>query len=100
MPQLNNKFRIVRASGMTAGAWLALTVPTPTARRIRIRNTDGSAAMTLCTDDADANSVLSLAAGAELEIEMVNDRQGTFDQGDPFIFVRGAGAQPLLLIEG
>jgi hypothetical protein len=100
LAQLNNKFQIIRATGMTAGDWLALTCPTPSARRIRIRNTDGAAAMTVCTDDADANSIITLAAGGELEIELVNDRQGTLSAGDPFINVKGAGAQPLLLIEG
>lgn len=99
MSQINpGKFQIKVMSGMVASpTWVPVVVPSGMSRchRVVVFNVDGSVSMSLCTDTADANSVVAIAAGKSLEIAL-NIQLAGFGPNAIICYVQGAGAQPLI----
>lgn len=96
MAQLNQKFQVASFSGMNNSTWTPVTCPIMQARSLRIINTDATNAISITTDTADANAVSTVKVSGELLLELSHIALRGWQLGDVALYVKGAGAQPVL----
>lgn len=95
MAQLNDRYQLVRM-GTFGATWNPITSPISDCRTLTVINTDATHTLDICTDSADANAVLTIAAGASYPIALQRLRTHGFTSAMVCLYARGSGTAPLL----
>jgi hypothetical protein len=97
MAQLNtDRLQITGFSGMNNSTWTPVVCPLNQARGLRIVNNDGTNAISITTDTADATAVSTVKVSSDILIQLQSKLLRGWVKGETVLYVKGAGSQPVL----
>lgn len=89
MQILSERLQIVGFPLVNAGAWTAIVNPLSDCRTMHIFNPDIVSPLYLCTDTSDANSVQTIAAGADITIALSPREPHAIPAGAAVFYLKG-----------